>query len=31
MVQNYLKELEKIDDKTVDNFIKYWENKIFHS
>jgi hypothetical protein len=31
MVPNHLKELEKIDDKTVDNFIKYWENKIFHS
>jgi hypothetical protein len=30
-VPNYLKELEKIDNKTVDGFIKYWENKIFTS
>jgi hypothetical protein len=30
LVPNYLKELQKIDDKTVDGFIKYWENKIFH-
>lgn len=28
-VPNHLRELEKIDNKTVDNFIKYWENKIF--
>lgn len=25
----HLKELEKIDNKTVDNFIKFWEKKIF--
>ena len=25
---DHLKELEKIDDKSVDNFIKYWEKKI---
>jgi|APGre2960657404_1045060.scaffolds.fasta_scaffold21397_2 hypothetical protein len=31
LVPNYLKELEKIDNKTVDGFIKYWENKIFTS
>jgi hypothetical protein len=30
-VTNHLKELEKIDDKTVDGFIKYWEKKIFHT
>ena len=27
MVPNYLKELEKIDDKTVDNFVDYWISK----
>jgi len=30
-VTNHLKELEKIDDKTVDGFIQYWEKKIFHT
>lgn len=28
LVPNYLKELEKIDDKSVNNFIKFWENKL---
>jgi len=28
-VPSYLKELEKIDNKTVDNFVSYWENKIY--
>jgi hypothetical protein len=28
MVREHLKEIEKIDKKTVDNFVKYWENKI---
>lgn len=28
MVREHLIELEKIDKKTVDNFVKFWENKI---
>ena len=28
---NHLRELEKIDDKTVDGFVQYWEKKIFHT
>lgn len=28
MVKDHLTEIEKIDKKTVDNFVKYWENKI---
>lgn len=27
-VPNYMKELEKIDNKTVDNFIKHWYSKL---
>jgi hypothetical protein len=27
-VPDYLKELDKIDNKTVDNFINYWKNKL---
>lgn len=27
-VPNYLRELEKIDNKTVDNFINFWKNKL---
>ena len=26
----YLKELENIDNKTIDNFVIYWEKKIFN-
>ena len=29
-VPDYLKELEKIDNKTVDNFVTFWENKIYN-
>lgn len=29
LVRNYIENLEVIDDKTVDNFIKYWTTKIF--
>jgi hypothetical protein len=29
LVRNYIEDLEIIDDKTVDNFIKYWTKKIF--
>lgn len=28
-VPNYLKELEKIDNKTVDNFLSFWKNRIY--
>lgn len=29
MVRDHLTELEKIDKKTIDGFVRYWENKIF--
>jgi len=29
MVPKHLRELQKIDDKTVDEFIRFWEKKIF--
>lgn len=29
LVRGYIEQLEIIDNKTVDNFIKYWVNKIF--
>ena len=29
LTTDYIKELEIIDDKTVDNFINYWKKKIF--
>jgi len=28
LVKNNLLQLEKIDNNTIDEFIKYWENKI---
>jgi hypothetical protein len=28
MVRDHLTELDKIDKKTVDGFVKYWENKL---
>jgi hypothetical protein len=28
MVKDHLVELEKIDKKTVDGFVNYWENKL---
>lgn len=28
-VPDYLRELDKIDNKSVDKFIKYWENKVY--
>jgi len=31
LVPNYLRELEVIDNKTVDDFISFWENKIFNN
>lgn len=29
-VPNYLKELEVVDNKTVNNFVNFWENKLFN-
>lgn len=29
LVPDYLRELEKIDNKTVDNFVRFWEKRIF--
>jgi hypothetical protein len=29
LVPNYLKELERIDNKTVDSFISFWYNKLY--
>ena len=28
-VPEYLKELEVLDNKTVDNFIKFWKKRIY--
>lgn len=29
MVTDHLRQLEKINDSTIDSFVEYWENKIF--